>query len=212
MLMHELIIASWQTFYMTMLSGLLTALIGIPLGIVFFITKKKGIYQHKVIHQFIAFCVNTIRSIPFIILLVALLPFTRFIIGTSIGTMAAIIPLSIGAIPFMARMIQNVLIEVPSGLIEAGIAMGATTRQIICNIVFPEALPGIIHCLTVTLINLVGYSSMAGVVGGGGLGDLAIRYGYQRFDTMVIIITIIILLIFVQLIQWIGDSISKKLV
>ncbi len=143
--------------------------------------------------------------------MIAVIPFTRFIVGTSIGTGAAIVPLAIAAIPFFARMVENALLEVSPGLIEAALSMGATTKQIVFKVLVPEAMPGILHCITITIITLIGYSAMAGAVGGGGLGDLAIRYGYQRFDTTVMIETIVILVAMVQLVQIAGDYWVKRL-
>lgn len=154
--------------------------------------------------------INALRSIPFIILLIAIIPLTRFIVGTSIGTTAAIVPLAIGAIPFVARIVENSLMSVNAGLIEAGQAMGASNFQIIWKILLPEASALITQGVTVVVIALVGYSAMAGVVGGGGLGDLAIRYGYERFQTNVMIATIIILVIMVQIIQFLGDQLSYR--
>lgn len=210
MLMNELLTATWQTVYMTVVSGFIASIVGIPLGILLFISGEKGLWRNTMCNRSIAFIVNTLRSVPFIILLVALIPLTRLITGTSIGTTAAIVPLSIGAIPFVARMIENILMDLPYGLIEAGLAMGATIPQIIQRILIPEALPAIINCLTVTLISLVGYTAMAGAVGGGGLGDLAIHYGYQRFDTMVMLATVLILIVLVQTLQYMGDTIAQK--
>lgn len=211
MLITELLIASWQTVYMTLASGFIAGIVGIPLGILLFISREPGLWQRPVFNRLLAFFINMLRSIPFIILLVMLIPFTRLVTGTSIGTSAAIVPLSIGAIPFMARMIENLLLDLPQGLIEAGLAMGASTQQIIWKILIPEALPGIINSFTVILISLVGYTAMAGAVGGGGLGDLAIHYGYQRFDTMIMLATVLILIIVVQILQYIGDSITRKM-
>lgn len=156
------------------------------------------------------FIVNIGRSIPFIILLVAIIPFTRFVVGSSIGTAAAIVPLTVGAIPFIARLVEGALLEVPAGLVEAAQAMGATPKQIITKVLLPEALPGIINGVTITLVTLVSYSAMAGTVGGGGLGDVGIRYGYQRFDGTVMAITVVMLIILVQLIQSIGDYCVKR--
>ena len=181
------------------------------IGVLLITTRSGGILQHKTFNIALASLVNIGRSIPFIILLVAIIPFTRFVVGTSIGTSAAIVPLTVGAIPFFARIVENALEEVPRGLVEAGLAMGATSYQIIYRILLPEARVSLINGATVTIITLISYSAMAGVVGGGGLGDLAIRHGYQRFDANVMLATIIILIILVQLIQVIGDLIAKRL-
>lgn len=209
-MLFELLNATWETLYMVFISGAIAVLFGIPLGVILFITRDKNILANKYSYLSLGFIVNAVRSIPFIILLVAIIPFTRLIVGTSIGTTAAIVPLSIAAIPFVARIIETALSEIPGGLIEAGLAMGATIFQIISKILIPEALPGIISGITLTLIALVGYSAMAGAIGGGGLGDLAIRYGYQRFDIAVMIETIIVLLVMVQGIQYLGDRLMKR--
>lgn len=209
LLFSQLSTAFLETLAMVGIAGALSVLLGLPLGILLLITRKNGLLEHIAFHTMISSIVNAIRSIPFIILLIAIVPLTRLIVGTSIGTSAAIVPLTIGAIPFVARIADNVLAEVPKGLIEAGIVMGATPLQIIYKILLPEALPGLINGVTVTLVTLVSYSAMAGAVGGGGLGDLAIRYGYQRFEVGVMITTVILLIALVQLIQSMGDSLSK---
>lgn len=202
---------TWETLYMVLVSGLISVIGGIPLGVMLLITRTHGILEHALYNKVISFIVNVVRAIPFIILLVALIPLTRLIVGTSIGTNAAMVPLSIGAIPFVARIVENALIEVGGGLIEAGLAMGASPWQIVIKILLPEAMPTIINGITVTLITLVGYSAMAGAVGGGGLGSVAINYGYQRFDPSIMVATIIILVLFVYLIQHMGDFIANKL-
>ncbi|GAL07607.1 methionine ABC transporter permease protein [Photobacterium aphoticum] len=163
------------------------------------------------VNRILSVITNIGRSIPFIILLVAIIPFTRFVVGSSIGTAAAIVPLTVGAIPFIARLVEGALLEVPSGLVEAAQAMGATPGQIIRKVLLPEALPGIVNAVTITLVTLVSYSAMAGTVGGGGLGDVGIRYGYQRFDGTVMLITVIMLVILVQAIQSLGDYWVKRL-
>ena len=203
--------ATLETIYMVLISSLLAVLAGLPLGTLLYITGKGNILEQAAIHHFLSTLVNITRSIPFIILMIAVIPLTRFIIGSSIGTNAAIVPLSLCAIPFLARVVENALLEVNRGLIEAATAMGATTRQIITKVLLKEAFPSIINGLTLTIISLIGYSAMAGAVGGGGLGDLAIRYGYQRFDVVIMLITIAIMIVLVQTIQYIGDKISKKL-
>lgn len=207
----EFITATWETCYMVFLAGLLAVIFGFLLGAVLFITQPKGLIPHSIVYKLFSTIANIIRSIPFIILLVAVIPITRFITGTSIGTTAAIVPLTIGAIPFVARVIESALNEVGYGLIETGLVMGATPWQILFRILVPEALPAMIKGITLMLIGLVGYSAMAGAIGGGGLGDLAIRYGYQRFDVAVMIYTIIVLVVFVQMMQFTGDLIAKKL-
>jgi D-methionine transport system permease protein len=209
-MLNEFLIATWQTLYMTLISGLIAVIFGLPLGVILLTTRRRGILENTYWNNFLAAITNGVRSVPFIILLVAIIPFTRLIAGTSIGTTAAIVPLSIAAIPFVGRVVETALSEVAGGLIEAGVAMGATPLQIISKILIPEALPSIISGITLTLINLVGYSAMAGAIGGGGLGDLAIRYGYQRFEVSVMIATIIVLIVIVQLLQFIGDYFAKR--
>lgn len=206
-----LISSTWESCYMILASGVISTAGGFPLGVLLFITRADNIMPHHWLNQTLALSVNVIRAIPFIILLIALIPFTRLLIGTSIGTTAAIVPLSIAAIPFVARIVENALSEVNSGLIEAGHAMGATTWQLIHKILFPEALPGIVQGLTVTWIALVGYSAMAGTVGGGGLGSLAINYGYLRFNVPILIATVIILILIVYVIQYFGEWLTRRL-
>ncbi len=204
-----LIDALGQTLAMVFASSFIGFLFGIPLGVLLHLTKKSGLLENQAINKTLGTAVNIGRSIPFIILLVAIIPFTRFIVGSSIGTAAAIVPLTISAIPFIARLVEGALLEVPAGLVEAAQAMGAKPTQIITKVLLPEALPGIINAATITLVTLVGYSAMAGTVGGGGLGDVGIRYGYQRFDGTVMMITVVILVILVQMIQSLGDRLVK---
>lgn len=199
-----------ETLYMVAVSMICASILGIPLGILLVVTEKGEILACPAINKPLAFIINMIRSIPFIILMVAIIPFTRFLVHTSIGTTAAIVPLTIAAIPYIARMVETSIREIPSGLIEAAESMGATPMQIIRKVLLPEALPSILESLTVVIVSLVGASAMAGTIGGGGLGDLAIRYGYQRFQADVMIATIIILVIVVQLIQFIGNYLSRK--
>ena len=194
-----------ETFYMLGVSALIAAVVGIPLGILLVVTEKNGILACRLLNKPLAFIINMIRSIPFIILMVAIIPLTRLIAGTSIGTTAAIVPLTIAAIPYTARMVETSIREVPFGLIEAAESMGASPFQII-----PEALPSIIENITVVIVTLIGSSAMAGTIGGGGLGDLAIRYGYQRFQADVMVATILVLIVVVQLIQFIGSNLAKK--
>lgn len=211
MMTSALLQASWETLYMVLISGSISALLGIPLGMILFTTRRGGIIENRLANLILGTITNVVRSIPFIILLVAIVPFTRIVVGTSIGTTAAMVPLIVGAIPFIGRIVENALEEVPSGLTEAAQSMGATPWQIMWKFLFPEALPAIINGLTVTLIALVSYSAMAGAVGGGGLGDLGIRYGYQRFQPMIMFITVALLVILVYLIQYTGDTLAKKL-
>ena len=207
LMLNELLSASGQTLYMVFLSCLLAVLFGLPLGTALFVSKS--IKPNPLLNKVLSSSVNAARSIPFIILLVAIIPFTRLLVGTSIGVNAAIVPLTLGAIPFFARLVDNLYQELNAGIIEAGLAMGASNWQMISKILIPESLPGIINAITVTAVTLVNYSAMAGTVGGGGLGDLAIRYGYQRFDATVMIITIILLIVMVQIIQSLGDKLVR---
>ena len=205
-----LIKALGQTVYMVSISMLIASLIGIPLGILLVVTEKNNILSCPIVNRPLSFIINIIRSIPFIILMVAIIPFTRILAGTSIGTTAAIIPLTLAAIPYIARMVETSIREIPFGLIEAAQSMGATPLQIIYKVLLPESLPSILDSMTVVMVSLVGASAMAGTIGGGGLGDLAIRYGYQRFQADIMIITIIILFLMVQSIQFLGSFLSRK--
>jgi D-methionine transport system permease protein len=197
-----------ETAWMVGVSALLTAIGGLLVGVLLVLTDKGRLRPVNVV---LGAIVNVGRSLPFIILLVAVIPFTRAVVGTTIGTDAAIVPLTIGAIPFFARIVESALREVPPDVVAAATAMGATRRQIVGKVLLREALPGLVAGLTITVIALVGYSAMAGVVGGGGLGDLAIRYGYQRFETEVMIATVIALVLFVQLVQMVGDVLVRRL-
>ena len=199
-----------ETLLMVGLSGLIGALLGIPLGVTLNVTEAHGILPHPLFNRVLGLVVNAVRSTPFIILLVAVIPFTRLVTGSSIGTGAAIVPLTIAATPFVARLVESALREVDAGLVEAAQAMGATNGQIIGKVLLPEAFPGIIAGLTITLVSLVGYSAMAGAVGGGGLGDLGIRYGYQRFLPEVMAAVVLILIAFVQIVQSLGDRLVLR--
>ncbi len=199
-----------ETLFMVSISTLIAAIIGIPLGITLVTTSKGHILEKRVINQILGTIVNIIRSIPFIILMVAIIPLTRLIAGTSIGTTAACVPLTIVAIPFLSRLVETSIRDVDFGLVEAAESMGASPLQIIRKVLLPEALPTIINNITVLIVNLIGASAMAGAIGGGGLGDIAIRYGYQRFQADVMLATIIILVIGVNLIQACGDFASRK--
>lgn len=210
--MIELLIKSfWETGYMVVASTVLASLIGIPLGIILTVTRNGHILPNAVINSVLGVIVNATRSTPFIILMVAIIPLTRMLVGSSIGTTAAIVPLTISAAPFIARVIESSLLEIDHGVIEAAQSMGASPLQIIYKVLLPESLHSIVLGITLAVIALIGYSAMAGVLGGGGLGDLAIRYGYQRFQPDVMIVTVVILILMVQLIQFIGDKLSKKL-
>ncbi|QDR83118.1 methionine ABC transporter permease [Sporomusa termitida] len=206
-----LVEACGETVYMVAVSALVSALLGIPLGVILVITGKGHIKENLVFNQTLGAIVNAARSTPFIILMVAIIPFTRIIVGTSIGTNAAIVPLTIAAIPFVGRVVESALKEVDAGLVEAAQSMGASPRQIILKVLIPEALPSILLGLTLMVISLIGYSAMAGAIGGGGLGDLAIRYGYQRFRADVMLATVVILIALVQIVQSSGDYFAQRL-
>lgn len=200
-----------ETAVMVAVSGALAAVVGIPLGVILVTTARGHILQNLAVNRVLGAIVNAARSTPFIILMVAIIPLTRMIVGTSIGTAAAIVPLSLAAIPFAARLVETSLREVDTGLVEAAQAMGASPYQIIAKVLLPEAWPGIIAGLTITLVSLIGYSAMAGAVGGGGLGDLGIRYGYQRFQPEVMIAVVVVLIVLVQAVQTAGDMAARKL-
>lgn len=200
-----------ETVYMVVVSMFIASAIGVPLGVLLHTTAKGQILENIVINQTVGSIVNAVRSIPFIILMVAIIPLTRLLVGSAIGTTAAIVPLVIASIPFIGRQVETSLKEVPAGLVEAAQAMGATPFQIIRRVLLPEAMPGIVAQLTTVIIALVGESAMAGAIGGGGLGDLAIRYGYQRFRPEVMLATVIVLIILVQLVQLIGNTLAKRL-
>lgn len=202
--------ATWQTLYMVAVSGLVGFAIGIPLGVILHTSKDGGLLANPRLNQILGAVINIGRSVPFLVLMVAIIPLTKLVVGTFIGTTAAIVPLTIGAIPFVARLIEGALLEVPAGLVEAALAMGAKPRQIILKVLLPEALPTILNSVTITLVTLVSYSAMAGTVGGGGLGDVAIRYGFYRYDMNVMIVTVIMLIILVQIIQSVGDFIVRR--
>ena len=200
-----------ETVYMVAVSMAVATALGVPLGVLLSATGKGGILEARALNKALGAVVNAIRSIPFIILMVAIIPLTRLIVGTAIGTTAAMVPLIIAAVPFIGRQVETSLTEVPYGLVEAALSMGATPLQIIRRVLLPEAMPSIVAQLTTVIISLVGESAMAGAIGGGGLGDLAIRYGYQRFRPDVMIATVIILIILVQLVQFAGNLLAKRL-
>jgi len=202
--------ASWETIQMVIAAGLFTLLLGLPLAILLVATGPGDVLAAPRLHRVLATLINAFRSTPFIILLVALIPVTRFLVGTSIGLWAAVVPITVSSTPFFARIVEVGLREIDHGLIEAAEAMGARRWQIIWHVILPEGLSAIIGGFTVTLVSVTGMSAMAGVVGGGGLGDVAIRYGYQRFDTTVMASVIIILIVMVSLIQLSGDRLSRK--
>lgn len=215
--MNELLIlistATGQTLSMVFFSTIFSLLMGLPLGILLCVTDPQtGIMPKPILYQVLTRIVNVLRSFPFIILMILLFPLSRIIIGTSIGTKATIVPLSIAAAPFVARIIETSLKEVDPGVIQAAKAMGSTNFQIIFKVLLPEVMPSLVSGVTLTIINLIGYSAMAGAIGGGGLGDLAIRYGYQRFRTDVMIGSVIVILVLVELIQIIGSKLSGYLI
>ncbi|MEK6159508.1 methionine ABC transporter permease [Vibrio cholerae] len=205
-----LLTATWQTLYMVAIAGAVGFALGIPLGVILHTTKKEGLLENLPLNRALGAVVNIGRSVPFLVLMVAIIPVTKLIVGTFIGTTAAIVPLTIGAIPFVARLIESALLEVPTCLVEAAQSMGATPLQIIRKVLLPEALPTILNSVTITLVTLVSYSAMAGTVGGGGLGDVAIRYGFHRYDITIMAVTVVMLIVLVQIIQSIGDALVRR--
>ena len=200
-----------QTLYMVIAGLIISTFLGLPIGVVLVITREGGILENKVVFTILSFIINIFRSIPFIILLVAITPFTRLIVGTSIGTTAAIVPLVLYTAFYIARLVENSLLEVDHGTIELAQAMGATPWQTIWRFLIPEALSSIVLALTIAMIGLIGASAMAGAVGAGGLGDLAITYGYNQFKTEIMVITVITLIVMVQVVQSLGNTIAKKI-
>jgi D-methionine transport system permease protein len=210
MLLDMFINAFWQTIVMVGVSAGIAFIVGVPMAIVLTTTAPGGIYEKPALNRVLGSTVNVLRSAPFIILLVALIPFTRFVVGTSIGLWAAVVPLIIASIPFFARVAEVSLREVDRGLVEAAQAMGCSRWDIVRHVLVPEALPGIVAGFTLTLVTMIGSSAMAGAVGAGGLGDLAIRYGYQRFDTTVMLQVIVVLIVLVGTVQWTGDRLARR--
>lgn len=210
-MIHLLVKALGETLYMVALSAAIATVCGIPLGVILTITGPGHIKENAALHKALGSIVNALRSIPFIILMVAIIPLTRLIVGSSIGTTAAIVPLTISCTPFISRIIESSLLEVDPGVIEAAQSMGASPMQIIWKVLLPEAMHSIVLGITLAVISLIGSSAMAGALGGGGLGDLAIRYGYQRFQADTMIATVIVLIALVQVVQSIGNKISSKL-
>lgn len=199
-----------ETMYMVFFSTIFSLLLGFPIGILLVVTKEGNIMERPKLNQFLEIIINTLRSFPFIILMICLFPLSRIIVGTTIGSTAAIVPLSISAAPFVARMVEGALNEIDKGLIEAASSMGANNRTIIFKVMIPETLPHIIHGITVTVISLIGFSAMAGSIGAGGLGDLAIRFGYQRFKTDIMLYSVVVIIILVQILQSFGNYLAKK--
>lgn len=210
-LIDLLLTGTTDTLIMVGVSAILAFLIGLPIALILVSTADFGIYPSKKINQPLGWVINITRSVPFLILMVALIPFTRWIVGTSYGVLAAIVPLTIAAIPFFARIAEVSLREVDQGLIEAAQAMGCNRKQILWHVLLPEALPGIVAGFTVTIVTMISSSAIAGAIGAGGLGDIAYRYGYQRFDMQVMLAVIVVLIILVMLVQSTGDNIAKQL-
>ncbi len=206
-----LALGTLETLYMVGLAALFTVLIGLPVGVVLFITRRDGVLPQPQLNSVLGSVINVGRSLPFIVLLIALIPLTRLIIGTTLGSTAAVVPITIGAFPFFARVVENALDEVDRGRAEAIIAMGGNAWHVISKALLPEALPALLSGVTLTVVMLIGFSSMAGVIGGGGLGDLAIRYGYQRFNNEVMAATVLILVALVQGVQTLGDRLVRRL-
>ncbi|EAW5236466.1 ABC transporter permease [Salmonella enterica] len=205
-LLPDLTLAFNETFQMLSISTVLAILGGLPLGFLIFVTDRHLFWQNRFIYLVASVLVNIIRSVPFVILLVLLLPLTQLLLGNTIGPIAASVPLSVAAIAFYARLVDSALREVDKGIIEAALAFGASPMRIICTVLLPEASAG----LTITLVSLIGYSAMAGIVGGGGVGDLAIRYGYYRYETEVMVVTVVALIVLVQVVQMLGDWLAKR--
>ena len=204
-------ISTLQTLQMVFFSTLFAVIIGFPLGILLFITSSTGIMPKPLFNMVLSRRIDVLRSFPFVILMIVLLPFTRFVLGTAIGTSATIMPLSLAAAPFVARVIETALIEIDPGVITAARAMGSTNWQIIRKVLVPEVLPSVVSGITLTIINLISYSAMAGTLGGGGLGDLAIRYGYQRFRTDIMLASVVVIILLVALIQFAGTKLSERI-
>lgn len=203
--------ATGETLYMVLIAALFTIALGLPVGVLLFLTRKEGILPNRSVSLLLNVLVNTGRALPFVVLLIALIPFTRLLVGTTLGSTAAIVPITLGAFPFFARIVESALDEVDRGRIEAVVSMGGNLWHIVSRVLLPEALPALVAGITLTIVMLIGFSAMAGVVGGGGLGDLAIRYGYQRFDNQIMAATIVLLLVMVQLIQKLGDRLVRSL-
>jgi ABC-type metal ion transport system, permease component len=202
--------ASVETLYMVSISTLVTTLLGVPLGVVLVVTRQGHIMENSALNRILGLVVNFVRSIPFPIFIVFIIPMTRALVGTTIGPTAVIVPLTLAAIVFMARLAETAMLEVPYGVIEAALAAGANRRQVIWHVLLPEASSGLILAVTILIITLIGYSAMAGLIGGGGLGDLAVRYGYQRYRSDVMWVCVILLSLVVQAIQSFGEALARK--
>jgi D-methionine transport system permease protein len=207
----QLLDATWETLYMVGVAAAVTVLLGVPLGVLLTVTAPGGLAPQPLVNRVLGLVVNLGRALPFIILLVLVAPVTRGIVGTTIGSTAAIVPLTIGAVPFLARLVETSLREVAAGKVEAVLSMGARRRDVVRTVLLPEALPSLVAGITVTVVALISYSAMAGAVGGGGLGDFAIRFGYQQFRTDITLATVVLLLVVVQTLQWAGDRWARSL-
>ncbi|NUW39239.1 methionine ABC transporter permease [Nonomuraea rhodomycinica] len=203
--------AAGQTAQMVGWSTLFTLLFGLPLGVALVVFDRGGLRPLPALRSVLGVLVNVGRSLPFIVLMIAIIPFTRLVVGTTIGTAAVVVPLTVGAVPFFARLVETALREVGSDVVQAAQAMGASRTTIVRKVLLPEAFPGLVAGLTVTVVALIGYSAMAGTIGGGGLGDLAVRYGYQRFETLLMIVTVVVLVVIVQVVQSLGDALARRL-
>ena len=210
-ILQLLLNATGETLYMVLLAGLFTLLIGLPLGVLLFISRAGGLFPLPRLNRALGAVINLGRSLPFVVMLIALIPLTRLIVGTTLGSTAAVVPITIGAFPFFARIVETALDDVDKGRIEAIVAMGGDIRHVIFKVLLPEALPALVAGVTLTLVMLIGFSSMAGVIGGGGLGDLAIRYGYQRFNNQIMVVTVVVLVVLVQGVQSLGDRCVRSL-
>ncbi|NLM51432.1 MAG: ABC transporter permease [Firmicutes bacterium] len=209
-LMDRLLVATWETIYMVAASTFFSYLFGLPLGVILVITEQGHIMENKTLNRVLGWIINATRSIPFIIFLILIIPITRSLVGTYIGTVASIVPLTLAAIPFVARLVETSLKEIEWGLIEAALSMGANTWTIIAKVLLAEAKPSLILGVAITTINLIGYSAMAGIVGGGGLGTLAYYYGYQRYENTIMWATVIFLIVIVQGVQFLGEKLAQK--
>ena len=210
-ILQLLLNATGETLYMVLSAGLFTLLIGLPLGVLLFISRRGGLLPLPRLNRALGGVINLGRSLPFVVMLIALIPLTRLIVGTTLGSTAAVVPITIGAFPFFARIVETALDEVDKGRIEAIVAMGGDIRHVILKVLLPEALPALVAGVTLTVVMLIGFSSMAGVIGGGGLGDLAIRYGYQRFNNQIMVVTVIVLVLLVQGVQSLGDRCVRSM-
>ena len=209
-MISELLHGIWETLYMTLTSTVMAYVLGIPVGIILYITDKNGICKSRPVNFILGVIVNVLRSVPFLILLVAILPFTRLVVGTTLGSTAAIVPLVVAAAPFVARMVESSLKEVDGGLIEAAQSMGASPVQIILKVLIPEAKPSLLVGSAIAVTTILGYSAMAGFVGGGGLGAIAINYGYYRYNNKVMLITVLLLVVIVQILQELGMRVATR--